>query len=339
MTPPLVVIPAGSPAAKAIEREVFVTVTNGSKGGAQSSVAIELPEGWKSTPASVPLKFAHEDESLSARFQVTAPARVKLGDYTLRAVVTAGSGKFSSGYYEIDYPHVERRQDIKPAEVALKVVDVKTTPNVSVGYIVGAGDQVPPAIEQLGANLSFIDQDELAWGDLSKYRVIMTGVRAYETRKDLRAYNHRLLDYVERGGTAIVQYNKMEFNQSQYGPFPAKVSGNRVCDETVPVKILAPSHPVFNTPNRIGPATWNGLGAGARSLLPGRKGPEIRGPDFHDGFVQGQSRREARLAGGSEIRQRALDLSRSRTVASIAGGNGRSVSVAGQPDQFVELTL
>jgi hypothetical protein len=88
--------------------------------------------------------------------------------------------------------------------------------------------------------------------------VILTGVRAYERRNDLRAYNHRLLDYAERGGTVIVQYNKMEFNQAEYGPFPAKVSGNRVCDETVPVKVLEPAHPVFNYPNRIGPATWAG---------------------------------------------------------------------------------
>jgi hypothetical protein len=84
----------------------------------------------------------------------------------------------------------------------------------------------------------------------------MTGVRAYERRADLRAYNRRLLDYAERGGTLIVQYNKFEFNQQQFGPFPASVSGNRVSDETVPVKLLVPSHPVFNTPNKIGPATW-----------------------------------------------------------------------------------
>ena len=262
LTPPLVVIPAPAaiPAAKPVQREVYVTVTNGAKGAAHASLAVELPEGWKSTPASVPLAFAHEDESLSARFRVTAPPQAKLGEYTARAVVTSSTDnqKFSSGYHEIDYPHVQRRQVIKPAETALKVVDVKTRPNVTVGYIVGAGDQVPPAIDQLGAKVSFIDQDELAWGDLSKYGVIMTGVRAYESRKDLRAYNHRLLDYVERGGTVIVQYNKMEFNQAQYGPFPAKVSGNRVCDETVPVKVLAPTHPVFNYPNHIGPATWTG---------------------------------------------------------------------------------
>jgi len=258
VTPPLAVIPV---AAKAVQREIHVTVTNGTKGAAQASVALDVPAGWKATPASVPIHFVHEDESLSARFEITTPAQAKIGEYTLRAVVTSpstGDEKFTEGYQEIEYPHVERRQVIKPAETALKIVDVKVIPNISVGYVNGVGDQVPQAIEQLGGKLAFIDQDELAWGDLSKYDVIVTGVRAYERRADLRAYNSRLLDYAERGGTVIVQYNKMEFNQAQYGPFPAKVSGNRVSDETVPVKVLAPADPVFNFPNRIGAATWAG---------------------------------------------------------------------------------
>lgn len=255
VTPPLAVIPASKPVA----REVNVAVTNGGKGAAKVAVSLELPAGWKATPANVPIRFVHEDESLSARFEVTPPAQAKIGEYTLRAVVTSdvtGDRKFTTGYQDIEYPHVERRQVIKPAEVALKVVDVKTISGLRVGYINGVGDQVPPAIEQLGAKLSFIDQDELASGDLSKYDTIVTGVRAYERRADLRAYNQRLLDYAARGGTVIVQYNKMEFNQAEYGPYPAKVSGDRVSDETVPVKILAPDDPVFNFPNKIGPAAW-----------------------------------------------------------------------------------
>ncbi len=255
MTPPLAVFPASSSGM----REIHVSVTNSTKGKAQVSVALDLPPGWRGSPASVPITFEHEDESLSARFQVTAPAKVKVGEYTLRAVVTGPSdAKYTSGYQDIEYPHVERRQVIKPAESALKVVDVKVIPNLSVGYINGVGDQVPPAIEQLGAKLSFIEQDELAWGDLSKYDVIVTGVRAYERRGDLRAYNHRLLDYAEKGGTVIVQYNKMEFNRADYGPFPAKVSSNRVSDELVPVKVLVPDHAVFSYPNKIGASTWDG---------------------------------------------------------------------------------
>jgi hypothetical protein len=86
--------------------------------------------------------------------------------------------------------------------------------------------------------------------------VIVTGVRAYERRKDLRAYNHRLIEYVEGGGTLIVQYNKFEFNQAQYGPYPAKVTNNRVTDESAPVTMLVPDHPVFTRPNRLDQRTW-----------------------------------------------------------------------------------
>jgi hypothetical protein len=259
LTPSLLVIPApaGAAAAKPVVREVYVTVTNGAKGAAQATVSLDLPPGWKAAPESVPIAFSHEDESLSARFQVAAPARVKTGEYTLRAVAaSAANEKFSSGYQEIEYPHVERRQVVKPAAASVKVVDVKVAPNIGLGYIVGVGDQVPQAIEQLGARLAFIGPEELAWGDLSKYNAIVTGVRAYERRADLRAYNRRLLEYAERGGVVLVQYNKMEFNREEYGPYPAKVSANRVTDETAPVKVLAPDDPVFNYPNKIGPATW-----------------------------------------------------------------------------------
>ena len=112
---------------------------------------------------------------------------------------------------------------------------MKTTPNLTVGYVMGVGDEVPPAIEQLGAKVEMIGADDLAWGDLSRFDTIVTGVRAYERRDDLRANNSRLLDYVADGGTLIVQYNKFEFNDAQYGPYPAKVSDNRVTDEHAPV--------------------------------------------------------------------------------------------------------
>ncbi len=259
VSPGLAVIPASS--STPVKREIHVTVTNGQKGTGDALVSLDLPAGWKASPASLPLKFTHEDEALSAKFDVTAPAQAKVGQYTVRAVVTSAAipdQKFSEGYDVIEYPHIERRQVMKPAEAIVKVVDVKVTPNVNVGYIVGVGDQVPAALEQLGAKVNEIGEDELAWGDLAKHDVIITGVRAYERRADLRAYNRRLLDYVNRGGTVIVQYNKTEFNQADYGPYPAKVSNNRVSDELVPVKLLASADRVFNAPNKIGPATWSG---------------------------------------------------------------------------------
>jgi hypothetical protein len=117
---------------------------------------------------------------------------------------------------------------------------------------------VPPAIQQLGVQLDLLDADQLAWGSLSRYDAIVTGVRAYERRADVRAYNHRLLDYARAGGTLVVQYNKFEFNEAQYGPLPAKVSANRVTDENAPVQILEPTNPVFTFPNVISEAAWKG---------------------------------------------------------------------------------
>jgi LmbE family N-acetylglucosaminyl deacetylase len=262
VTPTTAVVPSASgAAAKPVTRQIQVSVTNGTKGAAEASVALTVPQGWSVAPTQAPLAFGAEDEALTARFTVTVPATVKPGDYSLGAVVTSaatGADRFTQGYQEIDYPHIERRQVIKPAVASLKVMNVKVAPNVRVGFIVGAGDQVPPALEQLGVSLDFIEPADLAWGDLSKYDVIMTGVRAYERRKDLRTYNRRLLDFAERGGTVIVQYNKMEFNQAQYGPFPARVGTGRVTDERAPVKVLVPTHPVFTFPNTIDERSWNG---------------------------------------------------------------------------------
>src|SRR5262249_31785224 len=134
-------------------------------------------------------------------------------------------------------------------------------PSVNVGYIMGVGDKVPDAITQLGVPVSFIQPDEMAWGDLSKYKVIMVGVRAYENRADLRANNQRLMDYARAGGVVLLNYQRQpEFNQTPvgYGPYPAQTTGNRTTDENAPVKVLVPTHPVFTTPNVIGPSTWDG---------------------------------------------------------------------------------
>jgi len=108
---------------------------------------------------------------------------------------------------------------------------VRLPPNLTVGYVMGSGDDVPTALRQLGANVQMLDADELAWGNLSRYDAIVTGVRAYEKRPDLMANNQRILDYATKGGTVIVQYNRHDrpgFNDAQLGPYPAKVTINRV---------------------------------------------------------------------------------------------------------------
>lgn len=261
-SPDIAVIPTAAPATRAPAaggsrgRTIEVTVTNQQKGPATATVTLTASTGWQIAPTSIPITFTREDEQATVKFTVTPPATPKPGTYPVTAVVTADGISSSMGYEVVEYPHIQRRLAPERAQTDVKVIDVRVAPGLRVGYIMGVGDRVPEAIAQLGAEVHLIGADELASGDLSRYDAIMTGVRAYERRADLRAHNLRLLEYVERGGTVLVNYNKAEFNQAQYGPYPAKTGSERVTDEAAPVEVLVPAHPVFTTPNAIGPDAW-----------------------------------------------------------------------------------
>jgi LmbE family N-acetylglucosaminyl deacetylase len=258
VSPEIAVVPTEASAQKAVPTTVRVTVTNHAVIGGKAEVHLDLSEGWKSSPASAPIVFTREDEAITTRFQlIPSPAR-KPGAVTVKARVTDGASTYAQGYQVVEYPHTTRRHVLQAPEVVVKSLDVKVKPNLTVGYVMGVGDEVPPALEQLGARVVLLSADELAWGDLTRFDVIMTGVRAYERRADLRAYNQRLIDYARAGGTVIVNYNKFEFNEAQYGPYAAKVGRERVTDENSVVRILQPQHPVFSTPNRITDADWKG---------------------------------------------------------------------------------
>ena len=245
-------------AAAPATREIRVSVLNDTPGPMESVVKLELPDGWSATPLQQPVAFARGGESQTVRFQVKPAANAAPREYRIRATAASGDRQSDRGYTVVEYPHISRYHVYSPSETAVNVIDVKTTPNLLVGYVMGVGDQMPPAIEQLGAKVEMIGPEELAWGNLSRFNVIVTGVRAYERRADLRANNSRLLDYVRNGGTMIVQYNKFEFNEAQYGPYPAKVTSNRVTDEGAPVKVLEPENRIFTQPNGISAAAWDG---------------------------------------------------------------------------------
>ena len=239
-------------------REVRVMVVNDARGEHEYGVALTAPEGWTVTPAEQRVSFTREDESRTVRFRVTPPAGVSAGDVAVKAVVTAPTGAVSRGFQAIEYPHIRRQHVYREAETRVKVMELRTAPDLTVGYVMGVGDEVPAALEQLGVTVEMLNADDLAWGDLSRFSTIVTGVRAYERRADLRANNSRLLDYVRNGGTVLVQYNKFEFNEAQYGPYPAKVSATRATDENASMTPLQATDPVFTTPNRLSDTTWLG---------------------------------------------------------------------------------
>lgn len=239
-------------------REMRVTVSNNAPGPAEADVAPAGPEGWTVTPPSAHVRFERADEAHTLRFVLAPSGAVAGGQFAVRVVARTGEDRFDRGFQVIEYPHIERRHIYDPAVTMVKALDVRLPAGVSVGYVMGVGDQVPAALEQIGAAVRMLGADDLAYGDLSRFDAIVIGVRAYERRADLRASNHRLIEYAEAGGTVVVQYNKTEFNQAQYGPYAAKVSGNRVTDEHAPVTVLQPEHPVFMRPNRITAEAWEG---------------------------------------------------------------------------------
>jgi hypothetical protein len=247
---------AGASGPPAADREIRVTVVNDTTGPADTSVRLNLPPGWTATPSSQPIKFDRADESRTVRFDVKPAATASNGEFHVHATVTANGQTFDRGYEVIEYPHIRRYHIYDSADATLKVIDVRTPAHLRIGYVMGVGDQVPPAIEQLGAQVEMISPDDLAWGNLSRFDTIVTGVRAYERRDDLRANNSRLLEYVFNGGTLIVQYNKFEFNDAQYGPYPAKVSSNRITNENAAPMVTTPGSALLTKPNEIGEAAW-----------------------------------------------------------------------------------
>jgi LmbE family N-acetylglucosaminyl deacetylase len=255
VTPPIAIVAAGRGATAAVDREVRITVANHARSATTGEVRMDAPSGWTTTPRVQPVNFTREDEVQTVRFVLRPAAKTPLGQYLVKSVASVGAERFETGFQTVEYPHIRRRQLEIPASVAVKVMDVRLAPSLTVGYVMGTGDEIPAALRGLGATVQLLDADELAWGDLSRYDAIFIGVRAYDSREDLRANNKRVLDYASAGGTVVAQYNRGN-GWTQYAPFPARFSNTRVTDENGEVQVLASDDPVFHYPNEIGEGAW-----------------------------------------------------------------------------------
>ncbi|MCZ6793390.1 MAG: PIG-L family deacetylase [Planctomycetota bacterium] len=227
---------------------------------AVGELRLEPPSGWRSDPPGRSVEFTRENEEVSLRFRLVPSPASGAGEYRVAAVARFAGREYREGFREIDYHHIQRRHLYRRAEATLALVDVKLPAGLRVAYVMGVGDEVPAAIESLGAELHLLGAQDLESGDLSRFDAIVTGIRAYKDRSDLVANNRRLLEYVARGGVMIVQYNKYEFNRAQYGPYPLSISRphDRVTDENAPVKVLVPDSPLFHAPNELTAADWRG---------------------------------------------------------------------------------
>ena len=238
---------------------VTVGVTSNLSRVVQGELRLELPPGWRSEPAQAAVSLSHRGEKQDYQFKIF-PAKLQQGRATLRAVLESEGEKFSEGYTLVTREDLGSFYYYQPARQQVSIVDVQVPHDLKVGYIMGAGDDIPTILRQVGLNVTEIPAEHLATEDLSKFGTIVLGIRAYDTQRDVVANNRKLLDFVSAGGTLVVQYNTGvgDFNSGNFTPFPADLSRLRVSVEEAPVQILAPEDSVFHFPNTITPADFDG---------------------------------------------------------------------------------
>jgi LmbE family N-acetylglucosaminyl deacetylase len=271
---PLAVAPAFSvslepgeqvlPADDKKEIAVKISVASNLSGVPSGSLRLQLPVGWKCEPEQIPVALGHRGEKQEFSFKLS-PGSLREGRVEVRALLEAGGKQYSEGYLRVTREDLGTAYYYQPAVQRVSIVDVKVPKDVKVGYIMGAGDDIPTVLGQIGMNVTLIPAEKLASEDLSKYSTIVLGIRSYDTQKEVISNNKRLLDYVEAGGRLVVQYNtlgytaaKDDFNASKLTPYPATLSRARVSVEDAPVKILEPANDIFHYPNEITATDFDG---------------------------------------------------------------------------------
>jgi LmbE family N-acetylglucosaminyl deacetylase len=240
-------------------RAVTLTVANLSASERLGQVRLEPAPGWTVDPASHDVALAAGTEA-GFGFVIAAGPDALEGVEMFRAVVSDGDPSWELDFRILDYPHIDPVPVVEPARLRVSRFPVSVRPGIRVGYVVGPGEGGLHALRDLGVAVDPLTEAELRAGDLSRFDAIVVGERAYETRPDLAAANARLLDFARAGGTVIVQYNKYEYPDGEFAPYPLSMRRphDRVTDPDAPVTLLEPDHPVLASPNRIGPRDFEG---------------------------------------------------------------------------------
>lgn len=234
----------------------------------QIRVGLSVPRGWRSS-APVTLKFGSAGDQY-LRLKVTPPVKLGVGKYRIAAYAERSQGpraeKFTSSLEPLSTLPTQLWSE--PAQCVVHAFAIAVPENLRIGYITAESEPVPEALRRLGIRVDMLDAVALAFSDLSQYRAIVVGVRAYELRAELAGANQRLLDYVSNGGTLVVQYQReFAWDKFQYAPYPALISPPippakdgapqtprplpRITDENSPVKFLKPNDALLNKPNKI----------------------------------------------------------------------------------------
>ncbi|GAB3868021.1 hypothetical protein GCM10028824_11770 [Hymenobacter segetis] len=234
--------------ADAQPKTVPVTLRAG-RAGVSGSLALALPAGWKCEPATVPFALAAKDEELTVNFQVQPLAGAAPGRAELRATATVAGQAYARGIQKIEYPHIPTQFLFPEAVAPLVKLDLKRR-GQNVAYLMGAGDEVPDALRQIGYNVTLLEPKDLSAARLKEFDALVVGIRAYNTVDALKTKQPEILKYIEQGGNVVVQYvvNRGTV-MPEIGPYPMTLSSDRVTVEDAPVTLT--KHQLLAAPNKI----------------------------------------------------------------------------------------
>ncbi|MBW4361551.1 PIG-L family deacetylase [Flavobacterium taihuense] len=215
----------------------------------KGNLKLDLPKDWKISPTSIPFQLDKKGMELTVYFEVTPPAQ--MSEAVGKSIATVEGVTYDKEQININYEHITKQQVLKTAEVKCIRFDLKTNEE-KIAYIMGAGDEVPKSLTQMGYKVTQVKPEEITPEKLDSFDVVMTGVRAYNTVQALANKQDILFDFVKGGKTMIVQYNTTDdLVTTNIAPYPLKISRDRVTEENAEVRFLAPNHPALNYPNMI----------------------------------------------------------------------------------------
>lgn len=230
------------------EKAITVKIKAG-KDAVSGTIQLDVPPTWNVTPTSIPFSIAKKGEKQLAVFNVI-PSK-EASEIVVKSVISVDGKTFDKEKIDINYPHIFKQMVLKSAEAKAIKLNIKTK-GEKIAYIMGAGDEVPKSLTQMGYEVTILKPEDISIERLQNFDVVMTGIRAYNVVTTLGFKQNILLDFVKNGKTMIVQYNTLdEFVTKDIAPFPIKISRDRVTEENAEVRFLAPNHPILNYPNKI----------------------------------------------------------------------------------------
>ncbi len=219
------------------------------KDNISGNAKLQLPEGWKVSPTEIPFTIDKKGQEAIAVFNVTPSSEAS--EISIKSVIFIGDREFNKEKIDINYSHIYKQMVLKTAEAKAIRVKIKTK-SEKIAYVMGAGDEVPKSLTQMGYEVTVLKPEDITVERLQNFDVVMTGIRAYNVVNALAYKQRLLLDFVQNGKTMIVQYNTLDdLVTKDLSPFPLKISRDRVTEEDAEVRFLAPNHPILNYPNKI----------------------------------------------------------------------------------------